>query len=52
MMGENRIPPADADDYLWDKFEVWADSHDVGSHVDDWTPWWECWCAGLLAMVA
>lgn len=31
---------------LWNSFCTWADCNGVGTHQDDWEPWWQCYRAG------
>lgn len=38
-----RKKPSNADFYRWDQFNEWADLNGIGTHADDWTPWWDCW---------
>jgi hypothetical protein len=40
---------------FWDEFCDWAKEHGVGDprttcHLDDWQPWFQCWCAALDAV--
>lgn len=38
-----REKPSEAEVNNWNEFELWADSQGIGTHVDDWSPWWYCW---------
>ena len=47
----NRTIPVDADPQMWAAFIEWADNNDIGTHPDDWGIWWDCFSAGVNAMM-
>lgn len=46
-----REKPEGIPDELWAAFEEFADLEGIGTHPDDWKPWWDCYYAGVMFVV-
>ena len=38
-------------EYCWSAFSKWAEENGIGTHPDDWEPWYRCFIAGWNARV-